>query len=184
MHKQPLPIHYCQSVGVQEAEVSMWRSSSGRRNACGSCHSSTPPHRRHNSTPSPPSITSSSSPSLTPLLAQAPGHNLSVAFWDSTTLWLVQYLHISQWRGRSCVADTWSVVNAFGLLPGRCGVGLSSGNCSQGCRAHIYTVVCFKYIYPSTAHTAAAVAHVQMPFGLWCGPYPPDEGRLAAIREG
>lgn len=149
MHKQPLPIHYCQSVGVQEAEVSKWRSSSGRRNACGSCHSSAPPlhhhhHRRqhhNNSTPSPPSSTTSSIalPPLPPLpriplLAQAPGHNLSVAFCDSTTLWLVQYLHISQWWGRSCVADTWSVVNAFGLLPGKCGgVWLSGGNCTQGC---------------------------------------------------
>lgn len=142
MHKQPLPIHYCQSVGVQEAEVSMWRSSSGRRNACGSCHSSatSPPAPTTAAQPhSPPSPhLSFLPPSLTPLLAQAPGHNLSVAFCDSTTLWLVQYLHISQWRGRSCVADTWSVVNAFGLLPGKCGgVGLSVGNCSQGCRAEM-----------------------------------------------
>lgn len=121
MHKQPLPIHYCQRVGVQEAEVNMWRSSSGRRNACGSCHSSAshlPPF--------------SILLFLTLLLAQTPGHNLSVAFCNSTTLWLVQYLHISQRRGRSCVADTWSVVNVFGLLPERSGgVRLSGG--SPGC---------------------------------------------------
>lgn len=137
MHKQPLPIHYCQSVGVQEAEVSMWRSSSGRRNACGSCHSSTPSHQhQHQLRTPPPDPPNTHTTPLTLLLAQAPGHNLSVAFCNSTTLWLVQYLHISQWRGRSCVADTWSVVNAFGLLPGKCGgVGLSGGNCSQGCSA-------------------------------------------------
>lgn len=137
MHKQPLPIHYCQSVGVQEAEVSMWRSSSGRRNACGSCHSSTPPPTTTTQNPQPSLLSPPPTPTpLTPLLAQAPGHNLSVAFCNSTTLWLVQYLHISQWRGRSCVADTWSVVNAFGLLPVKCGgVGLSGGNCSQGCSA-------------------------------------------------
>lgn len=135
MHKQPLPIHYCQSVGVQEAEVSMWRSSSGRSNACGSCHSSSlPPPPQLIPQPSPPLISSSHfSSSPPPLLAEAPGHNLSVAFCDSTTLWLVQYLHISQWRGRSCVADTWSVVNVFGLLPEKCGgVRLSGGSGSQG----------------------------------------------------
>lgn len=132
VHIQPLSIHYCQCWWSAGGAVRHRR----QRSPCeGPPQAGGVPVEAVTPTPSP-----SRPPPNPPSLSYY--HRLqvitfSVAFGDSGTLWLTQYLHISRRRGHSRVADTWSVVNVFGLLP-----GLPS-------RALLFCVcecVCFKFI--------------------------------------